>query len=114
MAIDAYCWLHKAAYTCAQDLAKGQGLDKLVQYCVARIDMLQRCQVTPVIVFDGGKLKMKKGVEKDRDANREENRKKAQECLEKGDEKQAIRFFSMSIDITPKMAHTLILALREL
>jgi 5'-3' exonuclease len=38
--------------------------------------------VIPVIVFDGGKLKMKKGVEKDRDANREENRKKAQECLE--------------------------------
>jgi exonuclease 1 len=57
---------------------------------------------------------MKKGVEKDRDANREENRKKAQECLEAGDEKQAIKYFSMSIDITPKMAHTLILALREL
>ena len=40
VAIDAYCWLHKAAYTCAQDLAKGQGVEKLIQYCISRIEML--------------------------------------------------------------------------
>ena len=57
---------------------------------------------------------MKKGVEKERNKNREESRKKAQHYLEKGNEKLAMRYFSMSIDITPKMAHTLILALREI
>ena len=34
--------------------------------------------------------------------------------MEKGKEREALRYFSMSVDITPKMAHTLILALREL
>lgn len=66
------------------------------------------------MIFDGGKLKMKKGVEKERGKNREESRKKAQEYLAKGDEKSALRMFSMSVDITPKMAHTLILALKEI
>ena len=66
------------------------------------------------MIFDGGKLRMKKGVEKERGKNREESRKKAQEYLQSGDEKMAMRKFSESIDITPKMALTLILALREL
>lgn len=57
---------------------------------------------------------MKKGVEKDRGKNREKSRKMAQEYLANGDEKMAMRKFSESIDITPKMAHTLILALREI
>ena len=77
VAIDAYCWLHKAAYTCAQDLAKGQGMEKLLQYCISRIEMLQRNQVIPIIIFDGGKLKMKKGVEKERNKNREDAKLKA-------------------------------------
>lgn len=77
VAIDAYCWLHKAAYTCAQDLAKGQGMEKLLQYCLNRIELLTKAQVTPIIVFDGGKLKMKKSVEKERNKNREESRIKA-------------------------------------
>lgn len=30
VAIDAYCWLHKAAYTCAEELVRGEGLNKLL------------------------------------------------------------------------------------
>lgn len=37
--------------------------------------MLLKAKVTPIVVFDGGKLKMKKHVEKDRHKNREEARK---------------------------------------
>ena len=70
--------------------------------------------VTPIIVFDGGKLKMKKGVEKDRSKNRERAKQEAHEYLAKGDEAMAMRKFSESIDITPQMAHTFILALKEL
>ena len=57
---------------------------------------------------------MKKGVEKERSKNRKEAKEKAQHYLDKGKEREALRYFSMSVDITPKMAHTLILALREL
>jgi exonuclease-1 len=28
LAIDGYCWLHKAAYGCAMDLAMGKGQDR--------------------------------------------------------------------------------------
>jgi len=37
--------------------------------------LLIKAGVTPVIIFDGGKLKMKRGVEKDRHNAREEARK---------------------------------------
>ena len=38
----------------------------------------------------------------------------AEEYLARGDEQMAMRKFSVSIDITPQMAHTFILALREM
>ncbi len=66
VAVDGYCWLHKAVYTCKKEMAQGQGLDKLITYCVKRIKLLQSHEVTPVMVFDGGKLKAKGSVEDDR------------------------------------------------
>ena len=65
-AIDAYVWLHKGAYQCASDLAKGFGLENLIAYCVKRVQLFLKSGVTPVVIFDGGKLKMKGGVETDR------------------------------------------------
>jgi 5'-3' exonuclease len=82
-------------------LAKGQGLEKLIAYCVARVHLLLSNKVTPIIIFDGGKLKMKKGVEKERMNNREKAKIEANEYLAKGDEHMAMRKFSESIDITP-------------
>jgi exonuclease 1 len=86
---------------------------KLVRYCTDRINMLKKAGVTPIIVFDGGKLKIKENVEKTRNRNREENKQKAQEAAQQGNNQEAIRLFGMSIDITPKMAHTLIMCLIE-
>lgn len=43
--------------------------------------MFLKNDVIPVLVFDGGKLKSKKGVEKLREANREANKKLAKEHL---------------------------------
>jgi len=111
-AIDGYCWLHKAAYTCSAELAHGKGLDKLIQYCMARIELMKRQGVTPVMVFDGGHLGMKKKVEQERQGNREKSRKEAQEYAKAGDEKMALRKYSESVDITPKMAFSLIKALQ--
>lgn len=58
-------------------------------------------EVTPIIIFDGGKLKSKKGVEKERGNNREKAKLEAEEYLARGDEAMAMKKFSMSIDITP-------------
>jgi len=65
------------------------------------VQVLQNNGVTPVVVFDGGKLKQKKGVEKDRSEHRERAKQEALKYLEKGNEEMAIRKFSESLDITP-------------
>ena len=63
--------------------------------------MLLNNDVTPIIVFDGGKLKSKKGTEKGREDGREKAKELAKEYLERGDEAAAMKEFSKSIDITP-------------
>ena len=63
VAIDGYCWLHQGAYQCAADLAYGRGTDLLMKYCRRKLKLLLSNNVTPVLVFDGAKLKMKSGVE---------------------------------------------------
>ena len=40
VAIDGYCWLHQAAYTCAMDLALGRGTAKLIAYCQKKLQIL--------------------------------------------------------------------------
>ena len=57
---------------------------------------------------------MKKNVEDDRAKKRENAKKEAQNFLARGNEIMAIKEFSKSIDITPQIAHSFILALREL
>ena len=57
---------------------------------------------------------MKKGVEDDRGERREKAKKEADKLLAAGKEHLAMRMFTQSIDITPQMAHTFILALREM
>jgi exonuclease 1 len=86
VAIDGYCWLHKAVYTCKKDLAQGNGMDKLILYCVKRVKMMLEHNVTPVMVFDGGKLQMKTNVEEGRKKNRDKCREMAEELLRQGDE----------------------------
>jgi len=41
--------------------------------------MLKRSEITPIIVFDGGKLKIKENIENSRGKNREDNKAKAQQ-----------------------------------
>jgi hypothetical protein len=66
VAVDAFCWLHRAAYGCALQLAEGRGTDSLVRYCMHRIHMLQHYGVVPVVVFDGAPLPLKAGTNSER------------------------------------------------
>ena len=63
--------------------------------------MMLKNDVTPVVIFDGGKLKMKKNVEKGRENHREKAKQEANDALTRGDEAMAMKLFSASIDITP-------------
>ncbi|KAL9933312.1 hypothetical protein V8E36_008030 [Tilletia maclaganii] len=114
LGIDAYVWLHRGAFSCAQELALGQPTDKFIRYSINKINMLRHFGVTPYLVFDGGKLPSKAGTEDDREKRRAENRAKAEQCLEAGQTDQARDFFAKCVDITPEIAYQLIKALRRL
>lgn len=64
--IDAYCWLHKGTYCCAQDLMMGKPTRAYVHYVMKRVRLLINFGVIPLLVFDGGRLPAKAATEEDR------------------------------------------------
>ena len=65
--VDAYCWLHKACYSCAQELALGIPTLGFLDFCVNGIDLLHHHGIRPIFVFDGRYLPMKAEKEKERE-----------------------------------------------
>lgn len=66
LAVDAYVWLHKGAFGCAEDLVKGNKTTRFVDYAMYRVRMLRFHGITPFVVFDGGPLPAKGGTEESR------------------------------------------------
>ncbi|XP_066995742.2 exonuclease 1 isoform X2 [Anabrus simplex] len=104
VAIDAYCWLHKGAYTCAEKLARGEHSDAYVYYCLKFINMLLSHNIKPILVFDGRHLPAKHATETKRRESRECNRKRAAELLRAGRTDEARNYLRRSIDISHDMA----------
>ncbi|XP_062595547.1 exonuclease 1-like isoform X2 [Saccostrea cucullata] len=112
VAIDAYCWLHKGAFSCAEKLALGESTDQYVYYCMKYVEMLLKKNVKPVLVFDGCHLPSKQEVEKTRREKRDVNRKKAAQLLREGRRAEARECLQRCIDISPDMALQLMNACR--
>ncbi|KAJ3692385.1 hypothetical protein LUZ60_012735 [Juncus effusus] len=115
VAVDAYSWLHKGAYSCSLELnlkRKSEGAKRYIKYFMREINMLRNYDVTPVVVFDGANLPSKSDTESHRKIKRENNLKLAYEKLDEGNTKAAVDFFQKAICITPSMAHELIKVLR--
>ncbi len=53
LAIDGYAWLHRAACSCAYELAMGKPTDKYLQFFIKRFSLLKTFKVEPYLVFDG-------------------------------------------------------------
>jgi len=79
----------------------------MIEYCVSKIKLLQVNGITPIVVFDGARLPMKKRIERERKKARQESRSKAEECLEKGDLSLAHRRFMEAVEITSLMVYRL-------
>lgn len=114
VAIDAYCWLHKGVYTCAEKLARGEDSQAYVYYCMRFVSMLLDQNIKPILVFDGQHLPAKADTESKRRKLREENRKKAAELMRLDKGKEASSLLRRSIDVTHKMALNLIKRCREI
>ncbi|KAK9898654.1 hypothetical protein P389DRAFT_167192 [Cystobasidium minutum MCA 4210] len=112
LGIDAYVWLHRGAYGCAEELATGQTTVKYVKYALHKLHLLRHYGITPYVVFDGGLLPSKKGTEKDRESRRDEALAKAKALVLQGKHAQARECYVKAVDVTPQMAYQLIKALR--
>ena len=108
VAIDGYCWLHQAAYTCAMELVYGRGIAQLVQHCQKKLELFIASNVTPILIFDGARLQMKGNTEDERKLNREKHKQKAEEYMREGNTVMAQKMYSIAVDITPEMAYMLV------
>lgn len=112
VAVDAYCILHKGAYSCSRELVEGIRTDKCTNYCVRRIDALIEAGVIPYVVFDGGPLPNKKDEEDTRHASRAESLQKARHLWQQGSKVAAMEFYQRAVDITPEIANALVQELK--
>lgn len=113
VAIDAYCWLHKGAFSCAEKLALGEPTDQYIYYCLKYVNYLLEKGLKPILVFDGCHLPSKKDVETSRRERREVYRKKAAQFLRDGRRAEAKECLQRCIDVTSEMARKLIEACRK-
>ncbi|KAL5009267.1 hypothetical protein ScPMuIL_014848 [Solemya velum] len=113
VAIDAYCWLHKGAFSCAEKLAMGESTDQYVYYCMKYVENLLKKNIKPILVFDGCHLPSKKDVETSRREKRDLYKKKAAALLREGNRAEARECLRRCVDITPQMALQLMNVCRE-
>ncbi|CAM9142255.1 unnamed protein product, partial [Discosporangium mesarthrocarpum] len=111
--VDAYCWLHRGTFSCSTELCTGVETERHIQYCMKRVDLLRDHGVTPIMVFDGASLPIKRGMHLERRRRREDYRAKAEAALAAGEAGLATQYFSKSVSVTHQMAHALIKALRR-
>ena len=102
--MDAYCLLHRGAYTCSRELVEGEPTEKHITYCMARVELLLSGGVKPLVVFDGGRLPNKLGEERSRQQKRDENRARARSLWAAGNKAAAMECYQRSVDITPAHA----------
>ncbi|GFS88349.1 exonuclease 1 [Nephila pilipes] len=113
VAIDAYGWLHKGAFSCAEKLVKGEKTDGYVFYCLRQLNLLLEANLKPIMVFDGCNLSSKEVTEKKRRENREKTRQRGKELLCEGKIKEARECFQRCVDVTPEMAKKVIEACKQ-
>lgn len=114
LAIDGYVWLHRGVYHCAQELCLGKPTTKHVDYFMRNIKLLHAFGVTAYVVFDGDHLPSKKLTETDRQNRRRAALANAHRLLAQGDQNKAREEFVKAVDVTPQLAHDVILALRSI
>jgi exonuclease-1 len=113
IAIDAYCWLHKSVFNMT-DIIENPNSERYLDYLIKRLKQLLDAGVTPVIVFDGDRLPMKKTEEDDRAKRRSDVVKQGRELLQRGQYELAKQKMLEGYDVNPQMAFKFIKILKTL
>eukprot|EP00808_Paulinella_micropora_P031147 g6758.t1 len=113
-AVDASCWLHRAAYSCSAELVQGEPTLKWLRFCLRFVQMLLHFQVRPIVVFDGADLPSKANEMERRQESRQTNKQTALSLLAQGKKEEAEEFFQRALHISDQMVRIFIAALRQL
>ena len=114
VAIDAMSWLYRGSYSCSYELNMNIKTKDYLHFINKCLQMLRRHKIKPIMVFDGRSLFVKKKTEEHRKKIKKANIEKAQGFLEKGDEREARKYFSRAIKITKEMIYNAIDLCRQM
>ena len=113
LAVDAYCWLHRGAFSCATELVLGQPTDAFLGFAMKMVRLLQKHGVTPLFVFDGTPLPAKARTQEGRSESRLEHMSRGKFLLASGQAEEARKEFGKAVSVTPRMCKQLIHRLRQ-
>ncbi|KEG07731.1 putative exonuclease [Trypanosoma grayi] len=141
VAVDMYVWLHRGilgsiqlsgeeeaqAFMESAEASLGAGgaeglvrlNAKFLQFVVNRVELLLRCGIHPVLVFDGAPIPMKSGTEEERQMTRAARLAAAVRVLKDGSaanpriRQEAAQLLEKGVDITTELAHAVIQVLQE-
>ena len=113
VAIDGFVWLHRAAISCAQELAYNPETESILFSLNRRMAQFQSTGAIPVVVFDGQYLPSKSLTNEKRHSQREANLLKAEQLMSSGDSKEAYQYYIQAIDIQPSTVYTWIKSLQQ-
>lgn len=102
--VDTYCWLHRAVIASTLELATNKPCDQYLAYFMSRVELLLRFGVTPVLIFDGDSMPMKRGTDTERRSRRAQAQAEALQMLAQGSVDDAIRMFEKSLDVSKELA----------
>ncbi|KAI9260861.1 PIN domain-like protein [Helicostylum pulchrum] len=103
VAVDGHCWLHRGAFSCASELARGVETNAFVEYFMNLVKMLVFYKVVPIIVFDGQQLPIKQVTTDSRATLRSVKLKEGKALFKDGKINEANKCFQQAITITPSM-----------
>eukprot|EP00727_Mastigamoeba_balamuthi_P007449 m51a1_g3324 putative pin domain-like protein (524) ;mRNA; r:359779-362129 len=113
-AVDGYCWLHRAVFSCSLELCTGTPTTRWQSFVKFMLGLLRHYGVVPFVVLDGAPLPAKRLTEVDRRTRRDEEMAKGMQCLREGDRAKATGHFQKAVDITPQLAREFVMILREM
>eukprot|EP00767_Chilomastix_cuspidata_P003354 gnl/Chilomastix_cuspidata/3473.p1 GENE.gnl/Chilomastix_cuspidata/3473~~gnl/Chilomastix_cuspidata/3473.p1 ORF type:complete len:494 (-),score=194.64 gnl/Chilomastix_cuspidata/3473:99-1580(-) len=103
VALDGYCFMHKAASVISHKLFEDEQIDFYAHYLADICLTIKKFGAIPLIVFDGGHLPLKSGEEKRRRDARKENRARAMSALKRGDKSTAYNYFKRCAEVSRVM-----------
>ncbi|KRZ69166.1 Translation initiation factor IF-2, mitochondrial, partial [Trichinella papuae] len=114
VAVDASCWLHRALFGCAYQLATGIETDSYVKFCCKWIKVLLSHHIRVIMVFDGRNVPAKKDTNSARKERRQSLKEKGQALSKSGKHREALQCFQQATEITFDMIVNLIKAIKSI